>query len=252
MPDVASRMPRIIGTSHQARVFAMQDLSDAQDLTGLYSGDRLRAGEIRDLADYLRALHAGSARERAPRIVNREMRALNHEHIYRLPLDEGNGLSLGGLETGLDEAARRLREDDDFRRIATETGERYLADGGHLVHGDYFPGSWLRTREGIRIIDPEFAFFGDPELDLGCAVAHLALAGQPLRDAARLLGRYASGSNSPRVEPGHLARYAAIEVVRRLIGVAQLPMAPSHGERAALLERARRAMLGGDHEVLWK
>ena len=41
----------------------------------------------------------------------------------------------------------------------TALGVRYLEDGDTLVHGDYFPGSWLRTGEGVRIIDGPFANF---------------------------------------------------------------------------------------------
>ena len=113
------------------------------------------------------------------------------------------------------------------------------------MHADYFPGSWLRTADGLRVIDPEFSFPGDPEVDLGCALAHLALAGQPRTRADRLLGAYSADGNE--LDPIWLARYAAVEVMRRLIGVAQLPLPPtdSTGHRCGLLERSKQAMIAG-------
>jgi 5-methylthioribose kinase len=251
IPSVAARMPHIIERSECARIILMEDLGGARDLGSLYTGDRLEPSELRVLADYLRELHAGSEGDPEPSLANREMRALNHQHVYVIPLDPENGLELDVNEPGLADAARRLQANADFRAAARSTGERYLADGRHLVHGDYFPGSWLRTSVGAHVIDPEFGFYGDPELDVACAFAHLALARQPRADAERLLDAYTSGPEAPALDPARLARYAAIEVVRRLIGVAQLPIPPTRGERAALLGRARTAMLDADHEVLW-
>ena len=233
-------MPRIFGRSPEARIIVMEDLQGARDMTSLYAGDAPVATEIDALARYLAALHGGTAGDPDPRLANRAMRALNHEHVFRIPLDPANGLDLEAFEPGLGEAGRRLAADPGFTRRAEETGARYLADGRHLVHGDYFPGSWLRTPDGPKIIDPEFGHFGAPELDLGVAIAHLALAARPADEAERLLARYRDHPAAP-----------ATEVVRRLIGVAQLPIPPSRGRRAALLGRAREAMLADHHGALF-
>jgi 5-methylthioribose kinase len=39
-----------------------------------------------------------------------------------------------------------------------------------------FPGSWLKAADGLRVIDPEFCFLGDPEFDCGILAAHLMIA----------------------------------------------------------------------------
>ena len=46
-------------------------------------------------------------------------------------------------------------------------GERYLAEGSTLLHGDYYPGSWMTVDDAVFVIDPEFSFKGFPEFDLG-------------------------------------------------------------------------------------
>ena len=255
LPGVAERMPELLHADPEARVLLLEDLADARDLTSLYRGDTLTGAEIDALGDYLRRLHRGTAGSaELSQLANREMRSLNHEHIFRVPLADDNGLDLEAFAPGLAHAARKLFRDDRYRKLVAETATRYLRDGDCLVHGDYFPGSWLRTPGGLRVIDPEFAFPGDPEVDVGCALAHLALADQPIDARLRLQDRYES-SGDPKLDPIWLARYAAAEVMRRLIGVAQLPLPDERsggsGLRAALLERSRRTMRCGNVDALW-
>ena len=84
-----------------------------------------------------------------PLLANRTMRVLNHEHIFKLPLVVNNGLDLDRITPGLQNAADDLLADAEYRDAVTALGARYLADGHALVHGDYFPGSWLKTRRPV-------------------------------------------------------------------------------------------------------
>jgi 5-methylthioribose kinase len=247
IPEVAGHVPRLLASDPEARVLLLEDLPGARDLTGVYAGERLGPGEVDALASVLRALHDGTAGDAAQPGFNRAMRELNHAHCFVIPLDGGTALPLDRFEPGLSGVRDAFARDEALRAVAERTGERYRTASGPLVHGDYFPGSWLRTDAGIRIIDPEFCFQGDREIDVGCAVAHLVLARQPPALAQRFLDVYGSGA----CDPGAIARYTAMEIVRRLIGVAQLPIAPTKRWRAAVLARARHAALDGRLAPLW-
>ncbi|MBX3413216.1 MAG: phosphotransferase [Pirellulales bacterium] len=251
MAGVASRMPRLLGAQAGIRTLLLEDLGPAADFTSLYSGGTIRAAEIDELAAYAAALHTATRGVDLAGFENRAMRALNHQHIYELPLDSQNGLELDRFEPGLARCAEFLRADDDYREAVAETAARYLADGDTLLHGDYFPGSWLRADDSLRVIDPEFCFAGDPEFDLGVALAHFALAGVPVEAASQLLAAYMGLADRVLIDAEWIARYAACEVMRRLIGVAQLPLPPSTGRRAELLLRSRTAILEGRWSMLW-
>jgi 5-methylthioribose kinase len=254
---VAERMPQLLGGRAADRVLLLEDLAGAHDLGSLYSDlgtANLHDDEIDALAGYLAALHAETRDRVGVELANRKMRALNHAHIFVIPLTAGNGIELDSFEPGLEVAAQRLTGDPEYLAVVSETAERYLRDGRDgrdgpcLLHGDFFPGSWLRSDRGLRVIDPEFSFPGDPEVDLACALAHLALARQPVQVAERFLDAYCAGVPDPL----WLARYAAVEVMRRLIGVAQLPrLAAPDGWRARLLERSRQTALAGDFRALF-
>lgn len=247
--EVARRMPRLMEVDAEARALLLEDLGDARDLTGMYHGEGLEVEVAHALGAYLAALHSATQGDHSHEFANREMRALNHEHIYEVPLDPENGLSLEQYERGLQQVARGLQADSRVRELVRETGARYLGDGQCLVQGDFFPGSWLLTAREVMVIDPEFCFYGDAEFDLGVAVAHFALAQQPAMSAA-LFEAYERERNGVTIDRQWIARYAACEVIRRLLGVAQLPIRPSTGFRRSILMRARRALVDQDLEVL--
>ena len=242
---VAERMPRLLAADTATHLIALEDLPGARDLSNLYTGeaDALRTDEIQSLALYLASLHAHPGNPGDPRLRNRGMRELNHEHIYRVPLNPENGLDLEVNEPGLPAVARKIMDDKEFCAAVRTQGQRYLAQGSVLLHGDYFPGSWLRTQIGLRIIDPEFTFYGDAEFDLGVAVAHFALARESLQTAVGFLDQYRGKNSSLALSLKEVARNAGVEVMRRLIGVAQLPIPPSDGWRADLLQKSRHALM---------
>lgn len=238
---VAGRMPRFLGFDPESNLLALEDLGAARDLTSLYGGERLDGGELGELATYLAALHrAFAGRQRDPVLLNRAMRELNHEHLFVVPLSAELGPDLDSITPGLAAAAAPLRADVRFAAEVRRLGSLYLDDGTALVHGDYFPGSWVRTAGGIRVIDPEFCFFGPPELDLGVMIAHLQMAHPGERWATPVLDAYAGGNLDARLA----LQFAGVEIMRRLIGVAQLPLTRSLDEKAALLALARDLVLG--------
>jgi len=237
-PVLRDAMPRLLGADSDARVIVLEDLGEAQDFTPLYRGDVLSEPDLEALVAYLATLHEPWSLE--PGIFeNRDMRALNHEHIFRLPLDADNGLDLDAFTPGLKDAAEPLLKDRAYVERVRALGETYLADGDVLVHGDYFPGGWLRTRQGVRIIDPEFCFIGPAAFDVGFMIGHLYLACQPEKVVDRVLALYPESGAIER-----LARqFAGVEIMRRLIGVAQLPTHLDLEKKQALLERSRKLVL---------
>ena len=242
-PWLAARMPRLYALDPQSHILVLQDLGAARELTALYAGARLSEAATVDLADYLGHLHALTVPP-ADRLVlrNPAMRALNHEHIFRLPLDPHNGLNLDSITPGLTALARELAGDAAYVERVHHLGQLYLeATAGSLCHGDFFPGSFLNTESGIFIIDPEFCFLGPREFDLGVLLAHLHLAGQPAPAGDDLLRRY---EQRAAVDRQLVRALTGVEIMRRLIGVAQLPLDLDLDGKRQLLALSRRLVLG--------
>lgn len=239
--EIVARTPRLIEIDAKSRVMVLEDLGVANDDTGLYGDERLAPPDAERLADWLGRLHRleFDATSMAS-LTNREMRTLNHEHLFQVPLDPRNGLDLDAITPGLASAAAELAADADYADRAAQLGELYLIDGPTLLHGDYFPGSWLRGEHGLRVIDPEFAFFGPAEFDVGVMLGHLYLSGQDDATHAAVIGAY----EGPLGFDWRLAiRFAGIEIMRRLIGVAQLPLAAGIDRKRELLHLSREFVL---------
>jgi 5-methylthioribose kinase len=116
-------------------------------------------------------------------------------------------------------------------------------EGPSLIHGDLFPGSLLQTGSGeLRVIDPEFCFCGDPEFDIGVFYAHLLLSGH----GEEALAWWLQATLENRKHSDSLVfQYAGVEIMRRILGVAQLPVRLSLEAKRRLLEQSRAMVLRG-------
>lgn len=238
VPAVAERMPALVGADPDARVLVLEDLGEAADYTDCYGGAELERSELTGLMSWLAALHTMDA-PRDPLFENRGMRQLNHTHIFALPLEPG-ALDRDAFTPGLQAVAETLIADRTYTSRVAELGERYLGGGEHLLHGDYYPGSWLRTAEGSRIIDPEFCFVGPAEFDAGVYLAHLVFTGWSADDAESAL----FDTYPPALDADLVRGFAGAELMRRLLGVAQLPLEADLEMKKDWLSVSRRWVLG--------
>ncbi len=234
---LASQMPRIIGVDEENSVLLMKDLGKGNDFTYIYEkGKGIEEAELFQIMDFVALLHNSfDASDQKNPIRNRAMRKLNHEHIFIYPFIENNGSKLDEVLPGLAESVKPLIKDLPLKSKIKNLGESYLADGKKLLHGDYFPGSWLKTGDGIKIIDPEFCFFGAPEFEIGVIKAHLKMANQSKGLIDKAIGYYRSKAE---LNEAIMNQYCAIEILRRIMGLAQLPLKIDLEKRVALINES--------------
>ncbi len=245
-PPVASMMPQLLGLDRRSALLMMEDLGSASDFTWMYSGRSPATDHFHQLLHYLTELHRNfTGYEPKAAFANRAMRELNHQHIFHIPLID-NGLDLDGITPGLAAQADALKRERRYVDDVARLGQLYLADGRALLHGDYFPGSWLNVGNEVRVIDPEFCFFGPPEFDVGVMAAHLLLSHQGTERVRQIFDIYRPDVAFDR----HLAaRFAGVELMRRLIGVAQLPLTARLADinaKRELLDLSRRLLGAAD------
>lgn len=236
-PAIAAAMPELRAVDEAAHLAWLEDLGEATDFADRYEAAPLLQAELDPLLTWLSALHALEVDAGAwPRLANRDMRALNHAHLFVIPLDADSAPDVDAHCPGLQAVAERFRQDDGLRRAMHALGEIYLADGSTLLHGDFYPGSWLAAPAGPRVIDPEFGFLGRAEFDLGVLRAHLAFTGS----ADLSLDAYSAPAG---FDPALARGFQGVELIRRLLGVAQLPLRADLSRREGWLEAGRSAVL---------
>ncbi|MCP9768266.1 aminoglycoside phosphotransferase [Lacihabitans sp. LS3-19] len=236
--ELKSFMPKLLGTDKENNIIITEDLGNSNDFTFLYksSNESLATNELTEIIRFLNLLHKSfKTVSPDPFFANREMRALNHEHIFIYPFMEENGFDLDTIQPGLQSEALLYKKDDVLKKTIKALGEKYLEDGPCLLHGDYYPGSFLKTNFGVKIIDPEFCFYGLAEFDLGVLIAHLKLSQQSQEIVDAALEKYEKGQD---FEMKLLNQFVGVEILRRIIGLAQLPLSLTLDEKKILLKEA--------------
>lgn len=225
--------PNILGYDENNYTLAMEDLGQGSDFLGLYTGAiTITEQEIEKFILYLAELHKTPAQ---PFPGNASMKALNHEHIFVYPFLEDNGFNLDNIQEGLQLFSMTVKTNKKLKAVISRLGQQYLAVGASLLHGDFYPGSWLKVESGLKIIDPEFAFAGDAEFDLAVMLAHFKMAKLPDRLTQFTTECYAAKN---KINRSLLNQYTGVEILRRLIGIAQLPLSLSLDEKRVLINEA--------------
>lgn len=238
-PKLAAYSPKVLLVDKANFILLLEDLGALQDFSYLYEGTtHIREKDIRSLAQYAAQLHQLELDDFPE---NRAMRELNHAHIFDIPFKENNGIDLEAIQVGLSDLAAKIRADKQLVASIAACGSLYLSERGTaLVHGDYYLGSIMRTDEKLFVLDPEFCFFGYAEFDLGVFVAHLYMAKQPLDRITLFLEEY---NKETSCDDQLVYAFAGIEIMRRLLGIAQLPIVLSIEEKEALLAQANAWVL---------
>ncbi len=241
-PKLSAMMPKLLKVDNENNVLALEDLGSGKDYSYIYkTGEIIPENDLMEIMDYAAQLHNSINKETTNKeISNAEMLKLNHEHIFQYPYLHENGLNLDSVLIGLKAIAEPIKNDENLKYKLTVLGEQYLKGGNVLLHGDYFPGSWLKTANGVKIIDPEFCYFGFPEFEIGVTVAHLKMADQPEELISKALSQYCK---TAKLDDSLREKFTAVEILRRILGLAQLPLEIDIEKRKQLIEESRQIIM---------
>ena len=229
--------PKIHIVDDKNFIIIMEDLGNVKDFSFLYhEGASITKAQIQFLAKYLIQLHQVNTSD-FPN--NDKMRKLNHEHIFNIPFDADNGLDLNSIQFGLDGLAKEIISNKQLINRIHYLGELYTSKGDTLIHGDFYPGSWMQN-ENFFILDPEFCFLGPPEFDLAVACAHFKITKQPDDLIDLFLSTY---TERIHVDKSKIYSFAGVEILRRLLGIAQLPLTSTLEEKRVLIDLSKKWIL---------
>lgn len=234
--SLSKNLPSILGYDAKEHLLILEDLGHCEDMTAMYASRKIAPNSLQRLTSILALIHKSEVPNNFPE--NMAMRQLNHQHIFILPFLEDNGFQLDDIQEGLQELSMSYKRDVSLKAIVDEIGNKYLSEGNALLHGDYYPGSWMTKAENLYIIDPEFGFVGFVEFDLGVMAAHIIMATAD-ESYLDLIYNFYNGT----VDKKLMTQVVGIEIMRRLIGLAQLPLERSIEEKQYLLELARKMIV---------
>lgn len=236
-PDLGQTVPQVHAYSEHHHLLMLSDLGDCSDLSTLYNEREISKVQIESLVATLSQIHASQIPKAYP--DNLALRQLNHQHIFQLPFMKSNGFDLDNVQEGLQELSMPYKSRDKLKTTVNALGECYMSQGSTLLHGDYYPGSWMQSEDSIYVIDPEFSFAGPAEFDLGVMGAHLIMITSDAENLEAVKSLYQREKDEVLIN-----QFTGVEIMRRLIGLAQLPLKRTLSEKAALMKMAVELLAG--------
>ncbi len=259
-----------------------ESLIDGQDLPGVAAliGEYSAAVLIGTMGAHLTGAERAAMRAR---FSYSALCLVTEELIFTAPFVNARS---NRYDPEISDLAMALYRDRALRTAAAELRFNFRSRNEALVHGDLHTGSVLARPNDVRVIDPEFAFFGPVGFDPGVLLANLAMAriahevsghesfcaviDKAARDYWEAFTDEARRRWSP-AEPwfgrfaarvlADAARFAGMEMIRRIVGMAHvrdidaLPAAARFRAQESSLAGGRALVLGGpcpSFEDLWQ
>jgi len=272
------RGPTLLAVDLEHAAIVLEDLGDHEVWrTALVNGRHVQ-GVAEQLGRYCARTLLGTSdlvmdparrKSLAAQFVNPELCSITEELVFTAPYVQS---ASNRYDEAAAELAASLRADLPMRRAAAQLLWEFRTRREALVHGDLHTGSIMVADDDARVIDPEFAFFGPMAYDTGNVVANLAFAAirhQELGDErfADTVTGYAHQfwesltdevrAVWPATQPwdqifvanllADTGRYAATELVRRIVGLAHVADIDTLDDSARL--RAQRRAVAGARSI---
>lgn len=117
-------------------------------------------------------LNRGEKKNRVKSFTNIDMCDISEDLVLTEPYDDykKQNIVTPGNEKFVE---KQLYEDEDLHAEVAWLRNNFMNNAQALVHGDLHTGSIFINQTGLKVIDPEFAFYGPMGYDIGNVLAHL-------------------------------------------------------------------------------
>ncbi|TDL97937.1 S-methyl-5-thioribose kinase [Macrococcus brunensis] len=181
VPDL---VPQIILIDPIMKCVIMEDLKDYTILrTALQDGQtfpflgqelgRYLAETLIRTSDFVMPAKEKKALQKE--MINPELCEITEDLVYTEPFY--NNFNRNELSEDLARVVDRIvYQDPALKSAVAQAKLKFLNKAESLIHGDLHSGSIFINSSGLKVIDPEFGFFGPAGYDLGNIIAHLFFA----------------------------------------------------------------------------
>lgn len=117
-------------------------------------------------------MDSAEKKDRVGKFINKDLCKISEDLVFTEPYIDYKGRNIV-LDKNLEFVKEELYEDKNLILEAGKLKNNFMNNAQALIHGDLHSGSIFVTKDSIKVIDPEFAFYGPIGYDLGNVIGNL-------------------------------------------------------------------------------
>lgn len=177
-PDL---VPEVYYYDEQMYAVVMEDISDYQNMRYQLIAGNIFPNFAEAITDYLARtllpttdliLDRAVKKERIKEFINIEMCDISEDLVFTEPYvdyKKRNVITPGNEKF----VTENLYQNEPLQTEVAQLRNQFMNCAQALIHGDLHTGSIFINQTGLKVIDPEFAFYGPIGYDIGNVLAHL-------------------------------------------------------------------------------
>lgn len=177
-------VPKVYAYDETMCVLAMEDISAYKNMRKELMEGHIFPHFAENIAEFLArtllpttdlVLDRAVKKDNVKLFLNKELCDITEDLVLTEPYDNYKNRNIV-LEENKEFVKEFLYENDLLKADVAQLRDRFMNHAQALVHGDLHSGSIFINENGIKIIDPEFAFYGPMGYDIGNVIGNLFFA----------------------------------------------------------------------------
>ena len=162
-------------------VLAMEDISEYKNLRTELIAGKIFPNFADNISEFLSRtlllttdlfMDKFEKKKNVKEFINPELYDISECLVFTEPYDNNKNRNI--ITTGNEEFVENmLYKNEDLHFAILKLREKFMNYSQSLIHGDLHSGSIFINEKGIKIIDPEFSFYGPMAYDIGNVIGNL-------------------------------------------------------------------------------
>ena len=162
-------------------VLAMEDISEYKNLRTELLAGKIFPNLANNISEFLSKtlllttdlfMDKFEKKKNVKEFINPELCDISECLVFTEPYDNNKNRNI--ITPGNEEFVEKfLYENEDLHFAILKLREKFMNYSQSLIHGDLHSGSIFINEKGIKIIDPEFSFYGPMAYDVGNVIGNL-------------------------------------------------------------------------------
>ena len=180
--DLASHfVPEIYFYDEIMCVLAMEDISEYKNLRTELIAGKIFLNFADNISEFLSRtlllttdlfMNKFEKKKNVKEFINPELCDISECLVFTEPYDNNRNRNI--ITAGNEEFVENtLYKNEDLHFAILKLREKFMNYSQSLIHGDLHSGSIFINEKGIKIIDPEFSFYGPMAYDIGNVIGNL-------------------------------------------------------------------------------